>query len=360
VGRDGNAWKPENYDHKFRGSTTLQQAIEESVNIVTVKLQERIGINRTIQVARRLGVSSPLNLNLTLALGSSDMTLLELTSAYGVLANQGVWMSPSTIRHITDAHGKLLEEHVPEGKDALSPELAYLATHMLQGVVERGTGHAAKALGRPVAAKTGTTNDYSNAWFIGFTPRLATGVWVGYDRPRSLGRDETGSRVAVPIWVTYMSKILGDAPKEDFPIPERVVVLPVDLDPSNECTRAVPMAFVRGTEPVINCGPRRPQPPASVPSVPPITPGPVVPPASAGAPPVGTTLPPGDVPTPTAAPAPSPHAGLPPSRGALIAPDASRPPSTLPRTPWAPAQPTTAPPGLSGGRQPATGGPQSP
>ena len=97
---------------------------------------------------------------------------------------------------------------------------------MLRGVVERGTGQAAKVLGRPIAAKTGTTNDYSNAWFIGYTPRLATGVWVGYDRPRSLGKDETGSRVAVPIWVSYMGKVLGDSPKEDFPMPDRIVLAP--------------------------------------------------------------------------------------------------------------------------------------
>jgi penicillin-binding protein 1A len=159
---------------------------------------------------------------------------------------------------------------------------------MLRGVVERGTGQAAKSLGRPIAAKTGTTNDYSNAWFVGFTPKMATGVWVGYDRPRSLGKDETGSRVAVPIWVSYMGKVLGDSPKDDFVVPERVVLVPIDLDPSNECVRVVTMAFVRGTEPANACGPRRqsvpttaapvgtsPNPPASgpVPVTPP-TPGP--------------------------------------------------------------------------------------
>src|SRR5919197_68606 len=200
TGSNGQMWKPENYDRIFRGPTTLQQAIEESVNVVTVKLQERIGINKTVQVARRLGITSPLDINLSLALGTSDLSLLELTSAYGALANQGVWMPPVTVRYITDAQGKLLEEHVPEGREAVAPETAYVITQMLRGVVERGTGQAAKVLGRPIAAKTGTTNDYSNAWFIGFTPRLATGVWVGYDRPRSLGKDETGSRVAVPIW----------------------------------------------------------------------------------------------------------------------------------------------------------------
>jgi len=253
TGSNGQTWKPENYDRIFRGPTTLQQAIEESVNVVTVKLQERVGINRTVQVARRLGITSPLDINLSLALGTSDLSLLELTSAYGALANQGVCMPPVTVRYITDAQGKLLEEHVPEGREAVAPETAYVIAHMLRGVVERGTGQAAKVLGRPIAAKTGTTNDYSNAWFIGFTPRLATGVWVGYDRPRSLGRDETGSRVAVPIWVSYMGKILADSPKEDFPVPDRVATLLVDEDPSGECIRPVPMAFIKGTEPQVAC-----------------------------------------------------------------------------------------------------------
>src|SRR5437867_8815904 len=135
----------------------------------------------------------------------------------------------------------------------MSPEVAYVITHMLRGVVERGTGQAARALGRPIAAKTGTTNDYSNAWFIGFTPHIVTGVWVGYDRPRSLGKDGTASRVAVPIWTAYMEKVLAQTPKEDFQIPDRVTVLLVDEDPSAECVRPVPMAFIVGTEPPVTC-----------------------------------------------------------------------------------------------------------
>ncbi len=266
VGPNGQVWKPENYDRKFRGETTLQQALEESVNVVTVKVQEKVGLSRTIQVARRFGISSPLGLNLSLALGTSDLTLIELTSAYGALGNQGQWLPPTTIRYVTDPQGTLLEENLPEPREAVSPETAYVITHMLRGVVERGTGHAAKVLGRPIAAKTGTTNDYSNAWFVGYTPRLATGVWVGYDRPRSLGKDETGSRVAVPIWVSYMGKVLGDSPKEDFPMPDRVVIAPVDLDPSNECVRVVPLAFVKGTEPAVACGVRRQAVPGALPS----------------------------------------------------------------------------------------------
>jgi penicillin-binding protein 1A len=281
IGRNGAAWKPENYDRKFRGPTTLQEAVEESVNVVTIKLQERIGVNRTIHLARRFGIQSSLTTDLTLALGSSDLTLLELTSAYGALANQGTWMVPTTVRYVTDPQGKLLEEQIPESHEAVSPETAYVMTHMLRGVVERGTGQGAKALGRPVAAKTGTTNDYSNAWFIGFTPRIATGVWVGYDRPRSLGKDETGSRVAVPIWTNYMARVLRDTPKEEFPVPDRISLVPVDLDATNECVRVVTMAFVRGTEPSVGCGARRqtiPSAPPDAPFTPPLVPGPSAPP----------------------------------------------------------------------------------
>jgi penicillin-binding protein 1A len=304
-GKNGQVWKPENYDRKFRGSTTLQQALEESVNVVTVKLQERVGLAKTIQVARRLGITSPLDVNLSLALGTSDVSLLEMTSAYGALANQGVWMPPVTIRYVTDAQGKLLEEHVPEGREALSPETAYVITQMLRGVVERGTGQAAKGLGRPVAAKTGTTNDYSNAWFVGFTPRLATGVWVGYDRPRSLGKDETGSRVAVPIWVTYMAKVLGDSPKEDFPVPDHVVSMLVDEDPSGECLRPVPMAFVKGTEAGMACnGIGQPMAevaaPGPTPQAPTTTPGLPAPPSAAPGPAPGQMTPPAPKPAPRA------------------------------------------------------------
>jgi 1A family penicillin-binding protein len=255
----GKIWKPDNYDRKFRGPITYQQALEESINVAAVKVQERNGIRRTVEIARRLGVESPLQENLSIALGTSDLTLLELTSAYGALANQGAWVRPTAIRYVLDAQRKLLEENVPQGREALPADLAYVVTHMMRGTVERGTGHAAKALGRPVAAKTGTTNDYSNAWFIGFTPTLATGVWVGYDRPKSLGKDETGSRVAVPIWTTFMKEALAGKPVEDFPVPEGVVLLPVDLSASGTCAKPVTMAFRAGTEPRNICGAGRGQ-----------------------------------------------------------------------------------------------------
>ena len=226
--------------------------------MVTVRLLERVGIQPVIDVVRRLGVTAPLNQDLTLGLGSSELSLLELTSAYAVLANLGVRMEPIAIRYITDGQGRLLEENIPQGREVLRPEVAHVVTHMLRGVVERGTGVRARALGRPIAAKTGTTNDYSNAWFIGFTPNLATGVWVGYDRPTTLGKDETGARAALPMWVAYMRHALALVPAQDFLTPERVTMAVVDIDrgcrerPGSET--GVLMAFIEGSEPRTACG----------------------------------------------------------------------------------------------------------
>jgi penicillin-binding protein 1A len=306
AGRNGKPWKPENYDRKFRGPITYQQALEESVNVAAVKILEKNGIRRTVEIARRLGVESPMGENLSIALGTSDLTLLEITSAYGALAHQGSWVRPTVIRYVLDSQRKLLEENTPQSKQVVPPELAYVMTHMLRGTIERGTGVAARALGRPAAAKTGTTNDYSNAWFIGYTPQLVTGVWVGYDRPRSLGKDETGSRVAVPIWTKYMQDVLAGTPAEDFAIPERVVLVPVDLDPSGGCVKPVTMAFIAGTEPKETCGPARyapgvspPRieppllpPPAAAPTAPGLSPVPALPPAPARPPAPGASNPP--------------------------------------------------------------------
>jgi penicillin-binding protein 1A len=351
AGKNGKTWKPDNYDRKFRGPITYQQALEESINVAAVKVQEQVGIRRTVDVARRLGVESALGENLSLALGTSDLTLLELTSAYGALANQGVWMRPLAIRYVLDGQHKLLEENTPQGKQVLSPEVAYVITHMLEGTIERGTGVAAQALGRPAAAKTGTTNDYSNAWFIGYTPKLATGVWVGYDRPRSLGRDETGSRVAVPIWTTFMSEALAGTAVTDFPIPERIIVVPVDLYAGNDCTRPVMMAFIAGTEPKVTCGPPKHAPAPVTSREEPHDQTPSVPasgqstPAAAATSPVIVSPAPAPAPPPERPPRPAP--APPPER--LTRPAPPPPPERLTRPAPAPpprrlTQPPPAPP----------------
>jgi penicillin-binding protein 1A len=190
------------------------------VNVATVKLAESIGVDRVIAAARRLGIQGALPADLTLALGSGDVTLLELTAAYAGLANQGVRMEPILVRHVTDSQGRLIEESIPEGREVVNSVAANALTQMLRGVIDRGTGVAARVLGRPLAGKTGTTNDFSNAWFVGYTPSVVTGVWVGHDRVRSLGPDETGARAALPIWIPVMRAALRDRPVEDFPAPE--------------------------------------------------------------------------------------------------------------------------------------------
>jgi penicillin-binding protein 1A len=213
----GKVWAPENYDGKFRGPVTMAQALAESINVPTIRLLEQLGVNPVIDAARRSGIQSPLPPDLTLALGSGDVTLLELTAAYGTFANQGVRMEPLMVRYVTDAQGRLVEENVPQGREAIDPAVANGLTQMLRGVVEHGTGVAARVLERPVAGKTGTTNDFSNAWFVGYTPSIVAGVWVGHDRPRSLGYEETGARAALPIWVAVMRAALRGQPVEEFP-----------------------------------------------------------------------------------------------------------------------------------------------
>jgi penicillin-binding protein 1A len=213
----GKVWAPENYDGKFRGPVTLQQALEASINVPTIRLLEQIGVKAVLDAAQRAGIRSPLPNDLTLALGSGDVTLLEITAAYGTFANQGVHMEPLMVRYVTDAQGRLVEENIPQGREAIDPAIANRLTAMLHGVVEHGTAVAARVLERPLAGKTGTTNDFSNAWFVGYTPSLVAGVWVGHDRPRSLGNEETGARAALPIWVSIMRTALRDQPVEEFP-----------------------------------------------------------------------------------------------------------------------------------------------
>ena len=223
-------WKPKNYDGKYLGPTTLKNALTHSINVVTVKIAQNIGIDYIKDYAKKLGISSSLHDNLSMALGSSSISLYELTKAYAVFANQGYRFNPIFIKKILDRDGNLLEENfplfypkeLPDEELILTPQTAYLMTNLLESVVQNGTGWRAKALARPVAGKTGTTDQFMDAWFIGYTPELITGVWVGFDDEKSLGDDETGARAASPIWVTFMSKILKDRPIKDFPIPEGI------------------------------------------------------------------------------------------------------------------------------------------
>jgi len=213
----GQPYSPKNYDEKFEGTITLRRALAGSRNVPAVKLAEKVGINSVVDVTRRFGISTALPPYLPLALGAADMKLLEHVSAFTVFPNDGIRIDPHMIRRVTSYDGALLEEAHPEVHDVVSPEVARTMTAMLEEVIQFGTGVAAKPLGRPAAGKTGTTQDYTDAWFVGFTPQVTSGVWVGFDDKQiSLGKKETGARAALPIWLEFMQKAMSGLPEIDF------------------------------------------------------------------------------------------------------------------------------------------------
>jgi penicillin-binding protein 1A len=221
-------WTPQNFDREFRGEVTLRQALEESLNVPTVRLLQEVGIDKSIALAKNLGIQSRLKPYLSLALGASEVTLDELTAAYATFAAQGIYSHPMMIRGINDDQGRALEEDQPERKIALDEGTAFLITYLLEGVSQSGTGRIALALHRPVATKTGTTDDYSDAWFVGYTPELVVGVWVGYDDRRPIGPGETGARAAGPIWVAFMKEALKNRAPTYFPVPPSIVFRKID------------------------------------------------------------------------------------------------------------------------------------
>jgi len=246
-------WKPSNYSEKFYGPTRLRVALAKSINVVTVKLLQRVGVRNVVDLAKRLGITSPLDKNYSLALGSSGVTLQELTSAYSVFANQGRRAEPYFIRRITDYDGKVIEQREPSNEDAVSSDVAYIMTSMLEEVVRNGTGWKMQELGRPSAGKTGTTNNFQDALYIGFVPDLIAGVWVGYDDMRSLGNGETGARAAAPIWLSFMRKATLNSERMPFPVPDDVVLVKIDsktgLLPSSENQETYFECFRKGSEP---------------------------------------------------------------------------------------------------------------
>ena len=195
----------------------MRRALAGSRNVPAVKLAEKVGINSVVDMTRRFGITTPLPPYLPLVLGAADMKLLEHVSAFTVFPNDGIRIDPHMIRRVTSYDGALLEEAHPEVHDVISPEVARTMTAMLEEVIQFGTGVQAKALGRPAAGKTGTTQDYTDAWFMGFTPQLTCGVWVGFDDKQiSLGKKETGARAALPIWLEFMKTALEGQPPLDF------------------------------------------------------------------------------------------------------------------------------------------------
>jgi penicillin-binding protein 1A len=246
-------WKPRNYKETYYGPTLLRNALAKSRNLVTIKILQDIGVDYAIDYAKKLGIESNLSRDLSIALGSSGVSLLELLRAYSVFANQGYLVEPVFILKVVDRNGKVLEEMAPERKKVIDESTAYIMTSLLEGVVKYGTGWRIKALKRPVAGKTGTTNNLFDAWFVGFTPEYITGVWVGLDEEAPMGKGETGSRAASPIWLGFMQRALEGKPVQLFQAPDDIVFAKIDADtgllPVAESKNVVFECFKEGTVP---------------------------------------------------------------------------------------------------------------
>ncbi len=210
------AYTPHNYDEKFEGIITLRRALAQSRNIPALKLASKVGIKSVIDYAGRFGITAKLPPYLPVALGSAEIALIEQTSAYSVFPNDGVRVTPRYITRVTDYEGRVMEEDFPDVRDVVSQRTARIMTSMLQGVVQHGTAIAAAKLPFPAAGKTGTTNDFTDAWFVGFSPSLTCGVWVGYDEKKSLGAKETGAHAALPIWINFMTAAMAGKEAGEF------------------------------------------------------------------------------------------------------------------------------------------------
>jgi penicillin-binding protein 1A len=248
-------YEPKNYDLKYEGGITLRHALEDSRNIPAVKMMEALTPQQVIAYARRFGLESRLEPYLSLALGAADMTLVDMTSAYSVFPNGGVRMRPYPILKISDRDGNLLEESRPEPQDAIRADTAFVMTNLLRGVVQRGTAAAANKLGWPIGGKTGTTDDYGDAWFIGFDPDITVGVWVGHDERKPIGHNETGGVTALPIWIEFMRAYIETRdPKNppEFTPPGNIVFVPVNASSgavAEEGAAGINEAFISGTQP---------------------------------------------------------------------------------------------------------------
>ncbi len=243
----GKVWAPQNYGDKYVGPTSLRNALAKSINVVSVKVLKRIGVGRAVAYAKLMGIESELDPNLALALGASAVHPYEMVKAFSVFATNGDLVEPIYIKRILDREGDVLEEFEPRRKRVLSPETAYVLTDMMKAVVNEGTGWRVKALNRPVAGKTGTSNDLRDAWFIGYTPEYVVGVWVGYDDYRPMRAGETGGSAAAPIWLYFMKEALEGRPIRDFAVPPGVVFYKmVDVGGGDH---EVLQAFKEGTEP---------------------------------------------------------------------------------------------------------------
>lgn len=249
---NGRVWSPKNFENKHFGPTTVREALTFSRNVVTVKMTDRMGVKYLVKYLGNFGLEGPFAANLSIALGSAEVTPLELATAYATLASGGRRPAPIFLTKVTDARGEVVESHAPQLVDAIPAQTAYQVTSMLQDVIRRGTGKRADGLGRPQAGKTGTTNDFHDNWFVGYTPQLLAAVWIGFDNKQPLGDKETGGRNAAPIWKAFMEVALKDAPVDDFPVPDGLTCVNIDPETGERAVAAENArleCFKQGREP---------------------------------------------------------------------------------------------------------------
>ena len=247
----GKLWKPENYeDGRYDGNITYRTALMRSKNTCSVRLMQKLGPEAAIAMARSLGISGKMPNNLTLALGTGEVTPLELANAYATLAAGGQWDEPVFTRKVVDAGGQLLHEATPHPREAVSPQVAYVVTSMMRSVIDSGTAARAQILERPLAGKTGTSQESRDVWFAGFSPELAAVVWEGFDSDEPLGR-ATGSSAALPTWIRFMGAALAPNLPHDFTMPQGVVTVRVNrlTGQPEEGPESIDEVFVAGTEP---------------------------------------------------------------------------------------------------------------
>lgn len=254
----GELWEPSNHEDDFLGPLTVRRGFEKSRNVITARIAEYITPQKIVDYCRKFGVTSKLRPYMAISLGAFEITLKEMVAAYTVFPNLGFRVKPFLVRRIVDRHGDVLEENHPDRKQVINQDTAYVMNYLMQGVVQYGTGRKARLLEAPIGGKTGTTNDFTNAWFVGFSPSITVGVWVGYDQPRKLGNEETGSRAALPVFVKFMEKYLESYPEPAaFVKPPGVVWVNIDKYTGKlatpDCLHTFKEAFIVGTEPLHYC-----------------------------------------------------------------------------------------------------------
>jgi len=265
-------YSPHNYDEKFEGRITLRRALADSRNVPAVRLLDKVGIENTVGLARKFGIASPLPPVLPLALGAADLTLLEHTSGFTVFPDDGIHIEPHYLRRVTSYDGAVMEDQRPNVTDVIPPEVARTMVAMLEDVVQFGTGVRAREIGRPSGGKTGTTNDFTDAWYIGFTPQITCGVWVGNDAHVTLGKKETGARAALPIWIEFMQQAMQGMPVEQFqnvvPLEKLAGEHPVQVDtadtapPADAAEQGLAPSAAAEPEPAVKTPPPAATPPA--------------------------------------------------------------------------------------------------